>query len=69
MVLIEITKLTAIEKNLKKKGVIRDTDMSKIILKLERLKEDKDIKYYCMEYIIYDPLKDKGDMEVSLWGD
>ena len=50
----EITKQYIKEKNLKNLGVIRDTDMSKIILKLERLKENKEIKYYCVEFIVYE---------------
>ena len=65
----QISKKYAEDHNLTKIGVIQDTDMSKIILKLERLKEDIKIKYYCMEFIIFDPTKDMGEIEVSLWRD
>ena len=65
----EITKQYVKDNNLKNIGVIRDIDMSKIILKLERLKENKEIKYYCVEFIVYEQAKDEGNMEISLWGD
>jgi hypothetical protein len=64
----EITKQYATENNLKQLGIIKDMDMSKIILKLERLKENKDIKYYCVNFIVYEQAKDEGNIEVSLWG-
>jgi hypothetical protein len=64
----EISKKYAKDKHLKEMGIIKDTDMSKIILKLERLKENRDIKYYCMEFIIFNPVRDVGEIEVSLWG-
>lgn len=67
--MIEITLEYAKIHNLKKLGIIQDTDMSKIIIKLERLKENKNIKYYCMDFIVFDPVRQIGNMEVSLWAD
>jgi hypothetical protein len=54
---------------LKKIDVIRDSDMSKVILKLERLKENKKIKYYCVDFIVFDPVKHIGEIQISLWDD
>lgn len=65
----EISKKYAKDNSLKQIGIIKDRDMSKIILKLERLKENKKIKYYCMDFIIFDPAKDVGEIEISLWAD
>ena len=65
----EISKKHAFEHGLSKVGTIQDGDMSKIILKLERAKEDKKIKYYCMDFIIFDAVKPLGNIEVSLWTD
>jgi hypothetical protein len=67
--MIEITAEYAKAHNLKKLGIIQDTDMSKIIIKLERLRENKSIKYYCMDFIVFDPVRQIGNMEVSLWAD
>ena len=64
----EITKQYAVDNKLKQLGIIKDRDMSKIILKLERLKENKDIKYYCVDFIVYEQAKDEGNKQVSLWG-
>jgi hypothetical protein len=55
--------------HLKKIGIIRDSDMSKVILKLERLKENKKIKYYCVEFIVFDAAKHIGEIQISLWDD
>jgi hypothetical protein len=65
----EISKKYAKDHNLKLIGKIRENDMSKIILKIERLKENKKIKYYCMDMILFDSIKHRGDIEVSFWGD
>jgi hypothetical protein len=65
----EITKEYAKSHNLKKIGIVRDDDMSKIILKLERLKENKNIKYYCIDLIVFDSEKHLSDIQASIWKD
>lgn len=65
----EIKKEFVKSHNLKKVGTIQDNDMSKIILKMERLKENKNIKYYTMDLIIFDTIKHLGNIEVSFWTD
>ncbi|MGV8152412.1 MAG: hypothetical protein ACP5OG_04980 [Candidatus Nanoarchaeia archaeon] len=65
----QITEDYALKHNLKKAGKIRNSDMSKIILLMQRLKEDKKIKYYCMDMIIFEPESNKGDIQVSFWKD
>jgi hypothetical protein len=65
----EITKEFAQFHNLKKLGSIIDNDISKTILKIERLKENKMILYYTMDLIIFDSIKHQGTIEVSFWTD
>ena len=64
-----ISKSYAEKNNLRHIGSIVDNDMSKIILMLERLKENKDIKYYIVEIILFNQLTHKGQIKVSFWGD
>jgi len=68
MMMKEITREKAIENNLKLIGNITDIDMSKIILVIERLKENKNIKYYTIESIIYNENTGNGEINVSFWG-
>ena len=65
----EITKKQAIEKNLKLINKITGKDMSKIILLIERLKENKTIKYYAIDSIIFNENTQDGEIQVSFWGD
>ena len=53
---------------LKKLGKIRNSDMSKIILMMERLQESKKIEYYCVDFILFDPKKHIGNIQISFWG-
>jgi hypothetical protein len=69
MKMLEITKQKAIERNLKLIGRINGKDMSKIILMMERLKENKKIKYYIIESIIYNEKTQEGNIIVSFWTD
>ena len=64
-----ISKSYAEKNNLRHIGSIVDNDMSKIILMLERLKENKDIKYYIVEIILFNQLTHDGEIKVSFWGD
>ena len=48
---------------------IIENDMSKVILIIERLKENKDIKYYIVEMILFNQLTHKGQIKVSFLGD
>ena len=64
-----ISKSYAEKNNLRHIGSIVDNDMSKIILMLERLKENKDIKYYIVEIILFNQLTHKGQIKVSFLGD
>jgi hypothetical protein len=65
----EITKEQAIENKLKPIGKISGKDMSKIILAMERLKENNNIKYYIIESIVYNENTGNGEINVSFWGD
>jgi len=65
----EITKEHAKLNHLKKLAKVRGDDISKLILLIERLKENKKIKYYSMDLIIFDTLNHKGEIEISFWGD
>jgi hypothetical protein len=65
----EITKKQAVEKNYKLIANYAEKDMSKIILLIERLKENKKIKYYIIESIIFNENTHEGEMRVSFWGD
>jgi len=64
----EITKKQAIERKLRHIASYSEKDMSKIILLIERLKENKDIKYYIIESIIYNENTSDGEMHISFWG-
>ena len=63
----EITKQYAKDHNLKRLGKIKNSDMSKIILMMERLQEKK-VEYYCVDFILFDPKKHVGNIQVSFWG-
>lgn len=65
----EITRKQAEEGNLKLIGNIAGKDMSKVILLIERLKENKKIKYYVVELIVYNQNTQEGEIQVSFWGD
>ena len=63
----EITRKQAIEKNLNLVGSLFERDMSKTILFIERLKENKNIKYYTIESIIFNENTHDGEIKVSFW--
>ena len=65
----QISKEKIKSNNLKMIGSITDNDMSKIILAMERLKEDKRIKYYLVDLILFNQITHKGKIVVSFWGD
>jgi hypothetical protein len=64
----ETTRKQAIENNLKLVGGITAKDISKVILLIERLKEDKNIKYYIIESIVFNENTHDGEIRVSFWG-
>lgn len=55
--------------NLKKVGKIIEEDMSKVILMIERLKENKRIEYYSADLILFDEINHQGNIEISFWSD
>jgi hypothetical protein len=63
----EITRQNAIESQLKLVGNVSARDMSKIILLIERMKENKNIKYYIIESIVYNENTGNGEIHVSFW--
>ncbi len=63
------TKEQVIENNLKLLGRISENDMSKVAIIMERLKENKRIKYYIIDMIIFNQNTHTGIIEVSFWGD
>ncbi|MBI2629290.1 hypothetical protein HYW74_04350 [Candidatus Pacearchaeota archaeon] len=65
----QINKSYAEINNLKRIGKITDNDMSKIIIMMERLKENKKINYYIVDMIIFNQETHEGKIEVSFWGD
>ena len=65
----EITRQQALEKELKLVGKLSAKDMSKIILLIERLKENKKIKYYIIESIVFNENTHDGEISVSFWGE
>ena len=65
----EITKEYAKEHNLKRLARAENSDMSKLILLMERLKENKQIKYYSMDLIIFNTINQTGNIEISFWAD
>ena len=65
----EITREFALENNLKSILTISDGDMSKVTLAMERLKEDKRIKYYTMDLIIFNQQTHEGSINLTFWGD
>jgi hypothetical protein len=65
----ETTRRKAIENNLKLVGGIAAKDMSKVILLIERLKENKNIKYYVIESIVFNENTHDGEIKVSFWGE
>ncbi len=48
---------------------ISSNDMSKIILAIERLKENEKIKYYSIDMIIFNQETHKGEFKASFWGE
>jgi len=65
----EITNEYALSKNMKKVWEISVNDMSKVILMIERLKENKRIKYYTVDLILFNQYAHEGVINVSFWGD
>ena len=65
----EISKSYALINGLRKRLIIHNEDMSKIVLAIERLKENKEIKYYSVDLIIFNQIKHKGDITISFYGD
>jgi len=64
----ETTRKQAAENNLKLVGGITANDMSKVILLIERLKENKNIKFYIIESIVFNENTHDGEIQVSFWG-
>ena len=64
----ETTRKQALENNLKLLGSVTAKDMSKVILLIERLKENENIKYYIIESIVYNENTSDGEIQVSFWG-
>lgn len=46
-----------------------NNDMSKIILLIERLKEDERIKYYSVDLILFNQKTHKSEIKISFWGE
>ncbi|MFA5258790.1 MAG: hypothetical protein WC979_06320 [Candidatus Pacearchaeota archaeon] len=65
----EITRKQAESRNLKLIGNIALGDMSKAILLIERLKENKKINYYVVELIVFNQNTNEGEIQVSFWGE
>ncbi|VVB79005.1 Uncharacterised protein [uncultured archaeon] len=65
----EINKNRANEMNLKLIGRVGNSDFSKLILLIERLKENKNAMYYAMDLILYNQDTEKGEYHVSFWGE
>ena len=65
----EITKEYAKLNNLKKVARVRNNDISKLILLIERLKENRKVSYYSMDFIIFDSINHIGNIEISFWAD
>jgi len=65
----EITRQQAIENQLQLFGKLSENDMSKIILLIERLKENKNIKYYVVESIVFNENTYEGEIHISFWGE
>lgn len=55
-------------KNLKIIGTINEDDMSKAILKMERSKENPEIKYYSVDLILFNQETHVGEIKLTLWG-
>ncbi|VVB79011.1 Uncharacterised protein [uncultured archaeon] len=65
----EITFNQIREKNLKLVGRISSVDFSKVILMIERAKDNTAIKYYLMDFIFYNQNTQEGYFKVSFWKD
>lgn len=63
----EISQKQAKEQNLKLVKTISADDMSKVILTIERMKEDNQIKFYTINSIIFNQMNHKGNFNVSFW--
>ena len=64
----EATKEYVKSNNLKMLGSLTSNDMSKVILMIERLKENKEIKYYTVDLILFNQNNHNGTIHVSFWG-
>lgn len=69
VIMKEITRKQAEAENLKLIGNIALSDFSKVILLIERFKENKRIKYYIVELIVFNQNTSEGEIQVSFWGD
>ena len=65
--MIEVTKKEIDEKDLRLVGRVGNSDFSKMILLMERFKENKKIKYYMMDFIFYNEKTQAGEFIVSFW--
>ena len=65
----ETTRKQAIENNLKLLGSVTAKDMSKVILLIERLKENKNVRYYIIESIVFNENTSDGEIQVSFWSE
>ena len=65
----EISREFAVKNRLREIGRMSNNDMSQVILVMERLKESKKIKYYCMETIVFDKINQQANIHVSFWTD
>jgi len=65
----EISKEYVKLNNLKRLGSLTSNDMSKVILMIERLKENKRIKYYTVDLILFNQYAHEGVINVSFWGE
>ena len=64
----EISKEYVKLNNLKRLGSLTSNDMSKVILMIERLKENKRIKYYTVDLILFNQDTHNGTINASFWG-
>ena len=62
-----ITQQEAEYLGLQKIGTIVDEDMSKVILMIERLKENKSITYYSADLILFHEVNHIGNIAISFW--
>lgn len=65
----EISRRQAIKENLNFINVIVETNLSRTILMIERLKENPKIGYYTLELAIIKEETNNGHIVVSFWGE